>query len=112
MEFIKDKDESTPILDGTVLEQQLNQIILEITEKLGIQETISKDGAAIEFRSFYSLRKSVRTYATYTGVSSDIIEVCLGHKISGSAMQSVYQDAKILAKEVEPMRPIFDKLPW
>lgn len=112
LEFIKDKDGSTPILDGTVLEQQLNQIILEITEKLGIQETISKDGDAIEFRSFYSLRKSVRTYATYTGVSSDIIEICLGHKISGSAMQSVYQDAKVLAKEVEPMRPIFDKLPW
>ena len=73
---------------------------------------ISKEGDAIEFRSFYSLRKSVRTYATNTGVSSDIIEICIGHKVSGSAMQSVYQDAKLLAKEVEPMRPIFDNLPW
>ena len=113
LEFIEDKDNSTPILKGTIPEQQLSQAWREITETLNIQEiTSSSDDKKLKFRSFYSLRKSVRTYATNSGVAEDIIEICIGHKVAGSAMKKVYQDTALLSGNLEAMRPIFDELPW
>lgn len=111
LKFIENKNDVTPILKGVTPFHLLNQDILEINEKLGIPEIIM-DGDTETFRSFYSFRKSFRTYATYNCANSDLIEILIGHKISGNDMKATYQDARLLAKHIEPLRPIVDELPW
>lgn len=111
LELIKNKSNLTPILNGTTPFHLLNQEILKICKDLNIPEILIEDDTE-EFRSFYSLRKSFRTYATHNCSNSDLIEVLIGHKVSGNSTKRAYQDTRLLAKAIEPMRPIVDNLPW
>lgn len=111
LEFIKDKEASEPILKESTPFHLLNQELLKISKELNIPET-KTEYEQEAFRSFYSFRKSFRTYATHACSNSDLIEVLIGHKVAGNSTKLAYQDATLLATVVEPLRPIVDGLPW
>lgn len=99
------------ILSTTCREEILNQQFRLIIEQLNIHEVRTNDQGIEEYLSFYSLRQTVRTHATFS-VNDDLIEVFIGHKLKGTAHVSAYRNAAELAKKVELMRPIVDQLPW